>query len=151
MVARGAWQSWEVNHLRENTTSSQLKWYFITHFIYMLSLRSHPFIITQYKLGKVESWISIWNLSMPTCLEIQRYICGHVCFWGSPRVITVLQHQDHLNRVSRGLAQAEFLTLNQDKLKHYITLNIKAINVPLPFWPHAVYFKMRTGVPIVAQ
>lgn len=102
-----------------------------------------PFYNYTVQTGK--GWVMAFYLRSQYA-NVFRGLCiwGPVCLWGSPSLITVLEHQDLLNRVYWGLARAEFLTLSLDKIKNFTTLNIKAISVLLPSWPHAMYFKMKT-------
>lgn len=119
MVAHGSWLSWKVYYLRENRMLSHLlKWYFTMYLIYMLFLGFYPIIITQGKLGKVNSQLSIWSFSMPKCLEDYVSRCL-VCFWGTPQNDHSSNTQKHLNKES---IRVESLTPEQNKIKKFITL-----------------------------
>lgn len=83
-----------------------------TSFVCFLS--SHPFITIQCKLGKVESWFLMWNLSRPTCWEA-------MCL--GPSVLLRELWNYHISNTQRpsqwnlSCPQDESLTLNLKRLR----------------------------------
>lgn len=140
----GSWQSCKLYYLREDTIDVQSPQIIFYHALRLYALSGTTLYNDTLQTGK--GWVTAFYLKSQHA-NMFWGLCGQGpdCFWGSPRITAVLIQRDHLHsQVGIYTAWAEPLTLNQSKIKNCTILNIKAIQVPLLPWTHAVYYKMKT-------
>lgn len=65
-----------------------------------------------------------------------------LCVWGGCLLLREPQNYHSSNKAEQGIAWAESLTLNQDKIN--VSISTVKPKSPTASWPSTVYFKMKT-------